>query len=190
MGPRVQESVAILLYKWRCESLHIMPAFPEEQLDSPACYFAARPGQTLKGWSMGRSPASLHGAPRSSTWLALDNNASNVSYGAIKIFTTMATEGSTGNNERSFFLGPLKNITRSIPKMESYFYEHDTKGKRHFCLVFHVLGPSVEDLRLTNVYHGEYLPLYTVQKIIGDISTKLADLAELKIVHGGGVTSY
>ena len=93
----------------------------------------------------------LEWGPRSSTWLALDNNASDLSYGAIKIFTTMAREDSMGNNEHSFFLGPLKNVIRSTPKMESYFYEHDTKGKRHLCLVFHVLGPSVKDLRLTNV---------------------------------------
>ena len=69
--------------------------------------------------------------------------------------------------------------------MTSYFYEHDTKGKRHLCLVFHVLGLSVKDLGLTNIYHGEYLPLYTVQKVIGDISKKLANLAEHQIVHRG-----
>ena len=162
-----------------------MSAFLEEQLDSPVCYFAAQPGQTLKDgrWTIARK---LGWGPRSSTWLALDNNASELSYDAIKIFTVTATEDSTGNNERNVLLGPLKNITIGIPKMTSYFYEHDTKGKRHLCLVFHVLGLSVEDLRLTNVYDGEYLPLYTVQKVVGDMSNKLADLAEQRIVHGGG----
>ena len=162
-----------------------MSAFPEEQLDSPVCYFAAQPGQTLKDgrWTI---TCKLGWGPRSSTWLALDNNASELSYDAIKIFTVTATEDSTGNNERNVLLGPLKNISIGIPEMTSYFYEHDTKGKRHLCLVFHVLGRSVEDLRLTNVYDGEYLPLYTVQKVVGDISSKLADLAEHRIVHGGG----
>ena len=161
-----------------------MSTFPEEQLDSPAGYFPAQPGQTLKDgrWTIIRK---LGWGPRSSTWLALDNNAT-LSYNAIKIFTATATEDSTGNNERTHLLGPLKDISSGIPSMTSYFYEHDTKGKRHLCLVFRTLGPSVEDLRLTNVYDGEYLPLYTVQKVVGDISKKLADLAQHRIVHGGG----
>ena len=92
-----------------------MSAFPEEQFDSSAGYFAARPGQTLKDgrWTITRK---LGWGPRSSTWFAIDNNESELSYGAIKIFTTTATEDSTGNNERSFLLGPLKNITSGIPK--------------------------------------------------------------------------
>ncbi|KAF8956757.1 hypothetical protein BDZ97DRAFT_1955756 [Flammula alnicola] len=68
--------------------------------------------------------------------------------------------------------------------MQSYFYEHDTQGRRHLCLVFLVYGSSVEDLRLTNAYDGQYLPLYTVQKVIGDISERLSDLAVHKIIHG------
>jgi flagellar motor switch protein FliM len=50
--------------------------------------------------------------------------------------TVSATEDSTGNNERNLFLGHLKDVW-AVPKMRSYFYEHDTKGKRHLCLVFH-----------------------------------------------------
>jgi hypothetical protein len=55
-------------------------AFPEEQLeklDSPACYFAvlAKPLRMIDGrrWTITRK---LGWGPRSSTWLALDNNAS------------------------------------------------------------------------------------------------------------------
>jgi len=161
-----------------------MSIFPEEQLDSPAGYFPAQPGQTLKDgqWTIARK---LGWGPRSSTWLALDKNASILSYDAIKIFTVAATEDATGNNERNLLLNTVKNIARGIPEARSYFYEHDTKGKRHLCLVFHVYGSSVEDLRLTNIYDGEYLPLYTTRKIVGDISERLADLSVHKIVHGG-----
>jgi len=161
-----------------------MSIFPEEQLDSPAGYFFAHPGQTLKDgqWTIARK---LGWGPRSSTWLALDKNASILSYDAIKIFTVAATEDSTGNNERNLLLNTVKNIARGIPEARSHFYEHDTKGKRHLCLVFHVYGSSVEDLRLTNIYDGEYLPLYTTRKIVGDISERLADLSVHKIIHGG-----
>ncbi|KAF8956777.1 kinase-like domain-containing protein [Flammula alnicola] len=141
-----------------------MSIFPEEQLDSPVGYFPAQLDQTLKDgqWTIARK---LAWGPRSSTWLALNNRASD-SYNAIKVFTIAATEDSTGNNERNLLLGPLKDITIGIPEMLTYFYEHDTQGKRHLCLVFRLYGSSVEDLRLTNTYDGQYLPLYTVQKII------------------------
>ncbi|KAF8960479.1 kinase-like domain-containing protein [Flammula alnicola] len=147
-----------------------MSVFPEEPLDS------------LDGqWTITRK---LGWGPRSSTWLALDHKSSLGSYEAIKILTVAATDDSTGNNERNILLGPVKNISRGIPKMQSYFYEHDAKGKRHLCLVFHVCGSSVEDLRLTNAYDGEYLPVYTVQRVVSNISERLAQLALLKIIHG------
>jgi hypothetical protein len=57
-----------------------------------------------------------------------------------------------------------------------------------FVSFFHV-GPSIEDPRIINVYDGEYLPLYTVKKVVGDIINKLADLAEHQIVHGDGRTT-
>ena len=160
-----------------------MTAFPEEQLDSPAGYFPARPGQTLKDgrWTIVRK---LGWGPRSSTWLAVDNDI--ISYKAIKIFTVTATEDSTGNNERNLLLSPaMKDISLGIPELSSYFYEHDTNRKRHLCLVFSILGSSVEDLRLTNIYDREYLPVHVVQQVIGGIAMKLADLAKHKIIHGG-----
>ena len=100
----------------------------------------------------GRSPASLDGArdrppgSRSTT---------------MKVKSRMAQSRYSRRRQRktlrvitSFLLGPLKNITSGIPKMTCYFYEHDTKGKRHLCLIFHALGLSVEDLWLTNIHHG------------------------------------
>lgn len=160
-----------------------MSLFPEEQLDSPVGYFPAQPGQSLKDdrWTITRK---LGWGPRSSTWLALDNKEHVGQYGAIKILTVAATEDSAGKNERDLLLGPVKNVESGVPEILSHFYEHDTKGKRHLCLVFRVLGSSVEDLRLSNAYDGEYLPLHSVQKIIGDISIRLADLAQQKITHG------
>ncbi len=47
------------------------------------------------------------------------------------------------------------------------FYEQDAKGKKHLCLVLDVLGSSIEDVRLGNIYDGEYLPLHSVKKIAG-----------------------
>ncbi|KAF8155423.1 kinase-like domain-containing protein [Crassisporium funariophilum] len=157
-----------------------MSLFTEEQLDSPAGYFPAQPSQTLDNgrWTITRK---LGWGPRSSTWLALDNGGR---YGAIKIFTVEATEDSTGANERKMLLGPVKNVPSGVPEILSDFYEHDSNGKRHLCLVLRVLGPSVENLRLSNTYDGEYLLLHSVQKIVGDISTRLGGLAEEKIVHG------
>ena len=163
-----------------------MSTFPEEQLDSPVGYFPAQPGQSLKKgqYTIIRK---LGWGPRSSTWLARDLNASILSYDAIKIFTITATEDPTGNNERYFLLlDSVKEISMGIPKLTSYFYEHDTKGKRHLCLVFHVLGTSVEDLRLTNIYCGGNLPVHVVKRVAGRISGHLANIADLKIIHGGG----
>ena len=165
-----------------------MSTFPEEQLDSPSGYFPAQPGQSLKDgqWTIIRK---LGWGPRSSTWLALDNSKSYASYKAIKIFTVTATEDSTGNNERYILhLDAVKNITSSgsgIPKLLSYFYEHDTKGKRHLCLTLNPLSTSIEDLRLTNIYHGENLPVHVVQGVAGRISDQLGKLYELQIIHGG-----
>ena len=158
--------------------------FPEEQLDSAAGYFPAKPGQSLDGkrWTIIRK---LGWGPRSSTWLAVDNNESDLVYRAIKILTTTATEDSTGNNERYFLLlDPLKDMS-GICRLRGHFYEHDIKGKRHLCLVFHTFGDSVEELRLTNI-NGENLPLHAVKLIAARISTSLVHLAELKIIHGGG----
>ncbi|KIM36816.1 hypothetical protein M413DRAFT_13773 [Hebeloma cylindrosporum] len=162
-----------------------MAIFPEEQLDSAVGYFPARPGQTLKDgrWAIVRK---VGWGPRSSTWLAVDNSIKRdvPLYSAIKIFTKTATEDSTGNNERNILLIPaLQDISSGIPQLMSYFYEHDANGKRHLCLVIRMLGTSVEDLRLTNIY-DEYLPIHIVKKVVSDISCKLSHLAEQKIIHG------
>ena len=161
--------------------------FPEEQLDSAAGYFPAKPGQSLDGsrWTIIRK---LGWGPRSSTWLAVDNTESDpvYNYKAIKIFTTTATEDSTANNERYFLLlDPMKEI-ETIPTLREHFYEHDIKGKRHLCLVFRTFGTSIEELRLTNIHNGENLPVHVVQKVAARISESLARLDYLNIIHGGG----
>ncbi|KAH9480257.1 Serine/threonine-protein kinase SRPK [Psilocybe cubensis] len=160
-----------------------MSNFPEEQLDSPAGYFPGKPGLTLDNgrWTIVRK---LGWGPRSSTWLAVDNKEHVGEYSAIKILTAEATEESTATNESKLLSGPIKNFTEGFPKLTKTFYQHDDKGKRHYCLAFHVLGSSVEDLRLTNEYDGQYLPVHVVQKIIGDIAERLACLNDEKIIHG------
>ena len=157
-----------------------MSIFPEEQLDLPIGYFPAQPGQVLNGggWTVIRK---LGWGPRSSTWLAIDNKDYIGEYGAIKILTAAATEESTANNERNLLAGAVKNIEEGVPGILSHFYE----SKKHLCIVLRVLGSSVEDLRLSNIYDGEYLPLHTVKKVIGDISARLASLHFRDIVHGG-----
>lgn len=156
-----------------------MSVFPEEQLDLPIGYFPAQPGQVLKGggWTVIRK---LGWGPRSSTWLAIDNKDDIGEYGAIKILTAAATDESTANNECNLLVGAVRSIEEGVPEILSHFYE----SKKHLCIVLRVLGSSVEDLRLGNIYHGEYLPLHTVKKVIGDISEPLATLHFRGIVHG------
>ena len=166
-----------------CNSnIFCMSLFPEEQLDSPVGYFPARPNQTLdKGnWTITRK---LGWGPRSSTWLAHDRVGQ---YGAVKILTVAATQDSTGQHECDILSSLRKQDEHIFPEILSHFFEHDPKGERHFCLVFRVLGSSVEDLRLSNTSNEKYLPLYTVQKIVGDISQALTVLASHGLIHGGG----
>jgi len=159
-----------------------MHSFPEEKLDSPVGYFAAQPGQTLYNdrWRIIRK---LGWGPRSSTWLAIDKKDAE-DYSAIKIFTAAATKDDSGENE-SFFLQlkPVKKLD-GLPCLVDHFYEVGPKGK-HLCLVLHVLGSSVDALRLANT-KGGCLPLHTVQKVVSDILGHLAELAALDIIHGGG----
>ena len=107
-------------------------------------------------------------------------------YGAIKILTVAATQDSTGQHERDILSSLQKQDELIFPEILSHFFEHDPKGKRHFCLVFRVLGSSVKDLWLSNTSNEKYLPLYTVQKVVGDISQALTVLADHGIIHGGG----
>ena len=158
-----------------------IPLFPEEQLDSPLGYFSAQPGQTLKGgaWTITRK---LGWGPRSSTWLVINKNDQ---HRALKILTAAATADPKAKNERYFVLKAMKATESGVPKLLDTFEEKDEQGRRHFCLLFRLLGPSVEDLRQGNVYHGQNLPVHIVQKVIGDISESLAHLATQNIIHGG-----
>ena len=158
-----------------------MSLFPEEQLDSPLGYFPAQPGQTFKDgkWTITRK---LGWGPRSSTWLVIDNDDQHC---ALKILTAAATADPKAKNERYFVLEAAKIIPRGVPELLETFQEKDERGRKHLCLLFRILGPSVEDLRQGNVYDGQNLPIHIVQKVIGDISKRLASLATHNIIHGG-----
>jgi len=157
-----------------------MSLFPEEQLDSPLGYFSAQPGQTLKDgtWTIDRK---LGWGPRSSTWLVIDENDQ---HRYLKILTAAATADPNAKNERHFVLKVMEADSSGVPQLLETFEEKDERGRRHFCLLFRLLGPSVEDLRQGNAYHGQKLPVHIVQKVIGDISECLANLATQNIIHG------
>jgi len=78
----------------------------------------------------------------------------------------------------------MKVISDDVPQLLDTFEEKDEQGRMHFCLLFRLLGPSVEDLRQGNAY-GQNLPVHIVQKVIGNISNHLADLATQNVIHGG-----
>ena len=159
-----------------------MSLFPEEQLDSPLGYFPAQPGQTLKDgtWTITRK---LGWGPRSSTWLVVDKDDQ---HRALKILTAAATANPNAKKERFFLLEAVKAVpSGGVPELLETFEEKDERGRKHFCLLFRLLGKSVEDLRQGNVYDGQNLPVHIVQKVIGDISDCLANLATQNLIHGG-----
>ena len=155
-------------------------SFPEEKLDSPAGYLATQHGETLDNgrWRIIRK---LGWGPRSSTWLGVDTkDPDNIS--ALKVFTIAATRDSTAETEREFLQHSVKN---NVPVMVGAFYEESVRG-RHLCLELHVLGTSVEALRVANTLDGRYLPVHTVQKVVFDVLGPLSQLHEQMIIHGGG----
>ena len=79
----------------------------------------------------------------------------------------------------------MKVIPDDVPQLLDTFKEEDKQGRKHLCLLFRLLGLSVEDLRQGNADHGQNLPVHIVQKVIGNISNHLADLATQNIIHGG-----
>ena len=79
----------------------------------------------------------------------------------------------------------MKTVPGGVPELLEMFEEKDKLGRKHLCLLFRLLGPSVEDLRQGNVYDGQNLPVHIVQKVIGDISNRLANIATQNIIHGG-----
>jgi len=160
-----------------------MSLFPEEQLDSPLGYFSAQPGQKLKDgtWKITRK---LGWGPRSSTWLVVDGDDRHC---ALKILTAAATADPKAKHERHFVLKAMKAIPSAygVSQLLDTFEEKDERGRKHFCLLFRLFGPSVEDLRQGNAYHGQSLPVHIVQKVICDISERLVNLASQNIIHGG-----
>ena len=159
-----------------------MSFFPEEQFDSPLGYFPAEPGQILKhgSWTITRK---LGWGPRSSTWLVVDKDDQ---HRALKILTAAATADPNSKRERDFLLRlGGEDFSSGVPELLETFEEKDGSGRKHLCLLFRLLGTSVEDLRQGNVYDGQKLPVHIVQKVIGDISGRLTSLATRNIIHGG-----
>ena len=150
-----------------------MYLFPEEQLDSPLGYFPAQPGQILKHgtWTITRK---LGWGPRSSTWLVVDKDDQHC---ALKILTATAIADPNSKRESDFLFSFGEDFSRGVPELLETFEEQDGSGRKHLCLLFMLLGTSVEDLRQGNVYDGQDLPVHIVQKVIGDISGRLACLA-------------
>jgi len=158
-------------------------SFPEEKPDSPAGYLATQPGETLNNGRR-RIIRKLGWGPRSSTWLGVDaKDPDNIS--ALKVFTIAATRDGTAETEREFLQHSVKKIDDNVPVIVSAFYEESVRGK-HLCLEPHVLGTSVEALRVTNTLDGGYLPVHTVQKVVFDVLGPLSQLHKQMIIHGGG----
>ena len=150
-----------------------MSLFPEEQLDSPLGYFPAQPGQILQDgtWTIIRK---LGWGPRSSTWLVVDKDDQ---HHALKILTATASADPSSENEPDILFTFEEGFSSGLPDLLETFEEKDGSGREHLCLLFRLLGTSVEDLRQGNVYDGQKLPVHIVQKVIGDISGRLTSLA-------------
>ena len=158
-----------------------MSPFPEEQLDSPLGYFPAQLGQTLQDntWTITRK---LGWGPRSSTWLVVNKDDQ---YYALKILTAAASADPNSEREADFLFSFEEGFSSGLPDLRETFGEEDELGREHLCLLFMLLGTSVEDLRQGNVYNEQKLPVHIVQKVIGDISGRLHCLATQNIIHGG-----
>jgi hypothetical protein len=145
-------------------------------LTPPFGYFSAQPGQTLKDgtWTITRKLGWVRD-------LVIDKNDQ---HRAMKILTAAATADPNAKNG-SYFVLKAMQLPSGVPELLETFEEKDERGRKHFCLLFRLLGPSVEDLRQGNAYDGQYLPVHIVQKVIGDISNRLANLASQNIIHGG-----
>ena len=98
-----------------------------------------------------------------------------------------ATADSNSKRERDFLYKFRidETLKDSVPQLLETFVEKDGLGRKHLCLLFMLLGTSVEDLRQGNVYDEQKLPVHIVQKVTGEISGCLAGLAGRNVIHGG-----
>ena len=101
--------------------------------------------------------------------------------------TATATADSNSKRERDFLYKFRidETLKDSVPQLLETFVEKDGLGRKHLCLLFMLLGTSVEDLRQGNVYDEQKLPVHIVQKVTGEISGCLAGLAGRNVIHGG-----
>ena len=104
-------------------------------------------------------------------------------YLALKILTTHATL------QKSKELKRLKGVKRllersfsGLPNLHDHFFENSHHG-RHLCFGLSVLGPSIEDIRLS--LPTKTLPVNVVQKVVADTLESLDDLHCGGIIHCG-----
>ncbi|KIM40690.1 hypothetical protein M413DRAFT_166345 [Hebeloma cylindrosporum] len=159
-----------------------MSLFPEEPLDSAVGYFPGHLNQIINNgrWTLIRK---LGWGSRSSCWLATDSeDPENIR--AIKIYSASASKDSSSANERNI-LQKLRDsgILSNVPVTGDTFYE-ETEGRTHFCLVLHVLGPSILSLLDDSTESERYLPLHAVKQVVGAVLGVLCLLHKNNIIHG------
>ena len=99
-------------------------------------------------------------------------------YSAVKILTAHATLHKTKELKR---LQAIPHTT-GLPYLFYHFIENSHHG-RHLCLGFNLVGPSIEDLRLS--LPTKTLPVYIVQKVVESVLEELISLHHSRIAHCG-----
>ena len=100
---------------------------------------------------------------------------------ALKILTAHATL------QKSKELKKLQAVKRfqnwsGLPNLIDHFSENSHHG-RHLCFGLSVLGPSIEDLRLS--LPTKTLPVHAVQKVVKSVLGAFGDLHSNWITHCG-----
>ena len=178
-----------------------MSQFPEEPLNLPTSegfgYYPAYPGLKLKE---GRYEVirKLGYGPRSSVWLVEDlrcvycetlhhlfliipNPSGDSGLIALKILTAHATLQKSRELKR---LQAVKRMWDStgLPYLHDHFSEISHHG-RHLCFGLSVVGPSIEDLRLSTP--TKTLPVHVVQRVVASILEALQRLHRHRLFHCG-----
>ena len=112
-------------------------------------------------------------------------NPSEDNYLALKILTAHATLQKTKELKRLQAIKRMLHLTGGglrLPNLQDHFSEKSHHGK-HLCFGLSVLGPSIEDLRLS--LPTKTLPVHVVQKVVRSILQALGDLHHNRIIHCG-----
>ena len=176
--------------------------FPEEPLNLPASegfgYYPAYPGLKVKEdrYEVIRK---LDYGPRSSVWLVEDllcvvlrnfafifsdypdPNSGDHGLLALKILTAHATLQKPKELKRLQAVKRLWNIF-GLPNLIDHFTENSHHG-RHWCFGLCVLGPSIEDLKLSSP--TKTLPVHVVQNVVESILKAVAILHSSLMIHCG-----